>query len=97
MPTCLPRASSVSRVAPVQAPATPPILAKLVAAHKIFVDRKNRERDFIAWLETEAAAVDRRAQRKRVFTEWAVNQAALVDKRHYILGVLASDPTKDLN
>ena len=100
-PALVPSTIDIGRLIPapvtpsIPAPATPPVLAALAAAHRAFVARKTKERDLIAWIEAEAAAVDRRAERKRAFVTWAVQQAREVD-RERVWNIWKNDPTIDL-
>ena len=63
----------------IPAPATPPVLSKLLAAHSIFVTRKRKEREaFLEWCILEAEEVDKRA-RARSHYDWLISAAEEVD------------------
>ena len=76
----------------VAAPVTPPILADLVAAHRLFIARRQAA-SHTQWLIQVADEIDARIARERAaraeHIRWIIREAAHID--------WCADPTIDLN
>ena len=74
----------------IAAPATPPVLAELIAAHRLFIARR-RAAAHIQWLIQVADEIDARIAReaREEHVRWLLQQAAHID--------WCADPILDLN